>query len=153
METQPASSASSAKLMSLGGIYKFGKWAQAKHYAKGLRLAEDNARAAFNHAWQMAAQATGIKGPQGGNAMPEDDTAYIDSPVTNHHHHTVKESSIGKLLLGAGLLATGIGAPIGAAILMSGAKDVVTPVIEKPVEKPPERPAVNIGGYELRLGK
>lgn len=158
METQEQSSASSKKPMSLGGIYKWGKWEQAKSYARGLRQASDNVQAGMNHAWAMAAKATGTDSPKGGKQMPaEDETAYIDSPVTNHIHHAAP-SSLGKILLGAGLLATGIGIPAGAWMIASGAKDATTkpsdpPVVSVPVEKPSERPAVTIGGYELRLGK
>lgn len=63
-------------------------------------------------------------------------------------------ATVAKLGIGAGLMATGIGAPVAAWMLASGTKDVVKEVVA-PTEtpKPAERPAVNIGGYELRLGK
>lgn len=65
---------------------------------------------------------------------------------------------LASIAIGAGLLATGIGIPVGAWMLAGGAKDVVVPpVVEKPIEQPQEppseRPAVNVGGLELRLGK
>jgi hypothetical protein len=77
--------------------------------------------------------------------------------TTVHHHHQAAPSQLGKILLGAGLLATGIGVPAGAWMIASGASDAIkkpsNPPALVPVEKPQERPAVNIGGYELRLGK
>lgn len=84
------------------------------------------------------------------------DTVLGDMTTTHIHH--APPSSLGKILLGAGLLATGIGIPAGAWMIASGAKEATTkpsdpPAFSVPVEKPSERPAVTIGGYELRLGK
>lgn len=84
------------------------------------------------------------------------DTVLGDMTTTHIHH--AAPSSLGKMLLGAGLIATGIGIPAGAWMIASGAKDAIVkpsdpPAVSVPVEKSSERPAVNIGGYELRLGK
>lgn len=91
-----------------------------------------------------------------GEVSNPDENIIIDSPTTNNYHQQAP-SQLGKILLGAGLMATGIGVPIGAAIIASGVKDTVVPPVtlpaEKPVETTPERPTVNIGEYELRLGK
>lgn len=80
--------------------------------------------------------------------------------TTVHNHHQAAPSQLGKILLGAGLLATGIGIPVGAWMIASGAHDALTKPSDPPAvsvlpEKPKseERPAVSIGGYELRLGK
>lgn len=84
------------------------------------------------------------------------DTVLGDMTTTHIHH--APPSSLGKMLLGAGLIATGIGIPAGAWMIASGAKDAIVkpsdpPEVSVPAEKPSERPAVTIGGYELRLGK
>lgn len=91
-----------------------------------------------------------------GEVSNPDENIIIDSPTTNNYHQQAP-SQLGKILLGAGLMATGIGVPIGAAIVASGVKETIVPPVsvpaEKPVEATPERPTVNIGEYELRLGK
>lgn len=67
-------------------------------------------------------------------------TTNIDSP--QHHHHypapiapTPKPSGIGKALLGAGLLATGIGGPLGAYFVADAIKSQPAPA---PIVQPAE---------------
>lgn len=82
-----------------------------------------------------------------------DDNISIDSPVTNHY-----ESGLGKMAVGAGMLALGIGIPYGAWLFASGAKDAIVkpsdpPAVSVPVEKPQPRTGVKMKNYSLRLGK
>lgn len=131
-------------------------WAGTVGMQSLQRAAADSAR---NQEAESAAVRRTVWGSQeaaaqGGNEV--NDTVLGDM-TTVHHHHQQAPSQLGKILLGAGLMATGIGVPIGAAILASGVKETVVPPVSVPVEKPvettPERPTVNIGEYELRLGK
>lgn len=70
--------------------------------------------------------------------------------TTTHVHHQSPPSQLGKLLLGAGLLATGVGVPIGAALVASGGKEVAEKVVERVVEKPVSSQDANTR-YKLRL--
>lgn len=91
---------------------------------------------------------------QGGGDV--NDTVLGDM-TTVHHHHQAAPSQLGKILLGAGLLATGIGVPAGAWMLASGAKDAIVKPSEPPAAvtpaKPEQRSGVKMRNYSLRLGK
>lgn len=102
----------------------------------------------------------GEKESADGDGVKEDGVAghVLGDQTTNHYHPKPSLGPLASMAIGAGLLATGIGIPVGAWMLAGGAKDVVVPpVVEKPIEQPQEppseRPAVNVGGLELRLGK
>lgn len=80
-----------------------------------------------------------------GSSPPASDdmnfNARIDSPETHHHVHQApitppsKSSGIGKLLLGAGLLATGVGAGVGVPLIADAIRSKPKTVIEQPESK------------------
>lgn len=62
----------------------------------------------------------------------------VESPEThNHYPAPIKESGLAKALIGAGLLATGIGIPAGAWFVADALKSKPAPVVA-PVEQPSE---------------
>lgn len=78
-----------------------------------------------------------VKATEGGDV---NDTVLGDMTTTHIHH--APSSQLGKILLGAGLLATGIGIPAGAWMLASGAKDAIV--------KPSDPPAVSVPADDER---
>lgn len=97
----------------------------------------------------------------GDNGKPTEGSDVNDTVLgdmtTVHNHHQAAPSQLGKILLGAGLLATGIGIPAGAWMLASGAKDAIVKPSEPPAAvtpaKPEQRAGVKMRNYSLRLGK
>lgn len=136
------------------------KMSRLKVWAGALAM-QSLQRAAVDNAKNQEAESAHVRRSVWGDANAAEggdvnDTVLGDMTTTHIHH--AAPSSLGKMLLGAGLLATGIGIPAGAWMIASGAKESIVkpsdpPDVSVPVEKPSERPAVSIGGYELRLGK
>lgn len=82
--------------------------------------------------------------------------------TTTHNYPPAKSSGVASMILGAGLLATGIGIPAGAWMLASGAKSAIVKPSEPPavlVPQPAEKPTpteqngVKVWRNKLRLVK
>lgn len=115
-----------------------------------------NRRADLFAAWE-AKQVLGEEMPE----IADDMQISIDSPVTTTHHHAAPvmpppSPGIGKfaaLALGAGLLATGIGVPLGAWMIGSAGRTGATGV-EKVIEKTLTGSAdVSVGNVTISEGQ
>jgi hypothetical protein len=79
-----------------------------------------------------------------------------DDDMVNLGNITVQPSppsQIGKLLVGAGLLTTGIGVPIGGWLIADAIRDLPADPPPVVVQPPPEIPEDTDTQYDLRLGK
>ena len=64
-----------------------------------------------------------------------DDEMHIGDDNRTFHQYAKPAWGIGKILLGAGLIATGIGIPTGAWFIADGMKQIKPDIINKKVEK------------------
>jgi len=83
----------------------------------------------------------------------------VDSPTTTHNHYAEpkkKAGGLAKLVLGAGLLATGAGAGIGGSLVLDVLRDrLATPApaeVIEPTVKPAEKTPDSERKYSLDLG-
>ena len=107
--TEPSGSEESNGLPNLSGIWKYGKWLQARTYGVQLKQAEQNVRN-----WMPLRP--NDKGKKSGGA--DDEMVNIDSPTTVHHHHPPPSTPLWAKLLLAGAAAMGIGVPVGGAMAL-----------------------------------
>lgn len=93
----------------------------------------------------------GESAPAVGNVSeePMGDTTLGDKTVTTHTHHYHQQSGGGVLkgLVGAGLLASGIGLPIGAWMIADAIRDKPPAAVE--IKPPPDSDTL----FDLRLGE
>lgn len=153
-QSNPTPTASQPTRSGYGGIYKWGKWKQAKSYASQLQLAKDNAIRGMETAWSFATKASGVTGAKASTMPAEDETAYIDSPVTNYYQ-AAKPSALGTLAKTA-LIAAGIGGPIAMGLWklpeIIAALNPPKPSVSTTVVQPKTSGDGNTK-YRLRLGK
>ena len=125
----PASSQNTAKnhRLNLVSLVKLG------HLVREQLLMRSSADSRANMQATLAEAYNGMGGSSsktGNYQRPEDDMIVNDSPITNNHY---PQSSWPKALIGAGLLATGIGLPV-AGLLIADAlkKPAVKEIIHDP---------------------
>lgn len=103
--------------------------------AKSLQRADDE------HHKNREAESAYVRGKVWGQGQSSEDdemgdTILGDVTQTHQHYHQPASGGLVKGLVGAGLLATGIGVPLGAMLIADAMKSPVQAVVTQPVAKP-----------------